>query len=67
MRREDLRDSFPSYGPDWDAAIEYGIDVSLLIHNLELTPGERIAQLQWVSETHEVLSPGRNRDHATDS
>ncbi|HLT31860.1 MAG TPA: hypothetical protein VK013_17615 [Myxococcaceae bacterium] len=31
-----------SFGPDWDAAIKAGIDVHLLLENLELTPTERI-------------------------
>ncbi|MDQ3266613.1 MAG: hypothetical protein M3Y59_23685 [Myxococcota bacterium] len=47
----------PSYGPDWDAAIAYGIDVSLLEHNLSLTPTERLEQLQQMSELYELLRP----------
>lgn len=34
----------PSYGPDWDAAIEYGIDVSLLEANLARSMGERFEE-----------------------
>jgi len=41
-----LRAAFPSYGPDWEAAIDYGIDVSLLLYKLELTPTERLRQLE---------------------
>lgn len=37
--------SLPSYGPDWDAAIEFGIDVSLIEENLALTPQQRLEQL----------------------
>ncbi|MFZ5469813.1 MAG: hypothetical protein ACOZIN_10295 [Myxococcota bacterium] len=47
----------PSYGPDWDAAIEYGIDVSLLEHNLTLTPTQRLEQLQQMTELYELLRP----------
>ncbi len=36
----------PVRGPGWDAAIEAGVDVSLLLRNLRLTPAQRIAQLQ---------------------
>ena len=49
MFASELRAAFPSYGPDWDAAIDYGIDVSLLLENLMLTPTERLQQLQsWI-------------------
>jgi hypothetical protein len=37
--------TLPSYGPAWDAAIEFGIDVTLLEHNLALSPSERLLQL----------------------
>jgi len=41
-----LREVFPSSGPAWEAAIDYGIDVSLLLGKLEVTPAERLQQLQ---------------------
>ena len=31
-------------GPCWEAAIEFGIDVTLLLRNLELSPAQRLAQ-----------------------
>lgn len=34
----------PSYGPDWDAAIEYGVDISLIEHALSLTYEERFRE-----------------------
>ena len=34
----------PSYGPAWDAAIEFGIDVTLIEDNLARTMAERFAQ-----------------------
>ncbi|HYV47396.1 MAG TPA: hypothetical protein VFA20_21200, partial [Myxococcaceae bacterium] len=40
-----LRSVFPSYGPAWEAAIDYGIDVSLLLGNLDLTPTDRVRRL----------------------
>lgn len=49
------RDRLPSYGPDWDAAIAYGIDVSLALENLERTPAQRLARLQQLVEFHELL------------
>ncbi|MFL5321461.1 MAG: hypothetical protein ACJ790_17500 [Myxococcaceae bacterium] len=49
------RTAFPSYGPDWDAAIEYGIDVSLLLENLARTPTERLERLQQMVDFHEAL------------
>lgn len=42
----ELSAAFPSYGPDWDRAVAMGIDVSLLLENLSLTPGQRLAQLE---------------------
>ena len=47
----------PSYGPAWDAAIEYGIDVTLLERNLSLTPTERLLQLDDMLATFESLRP----------
>jgi hypothetical protein len=55
--RELLRQACPSYGPDWDAAIEAGVDVALLEENLRLTPTERIEQLQRMTELYEALRP----------
>ncbi len=34
----------PSYGPDWDAAIEFGIDISVIEHSLSLTFDERFRE-----------------------
>lgn len=45
----------PSRGPCWDAAIEFGIDVTLLLENLELTPTQRLARLQQANDFHELL------------
>jgi hypothetical protein len=49
----------PSYGPGWDAAVEYGIDVTLLEHNLRLSPTERLLQLQDMLNTYFALRPAR--------
>jgi hypothetical protein len=43
---EDAGRSLPSYGPAWDAAIEAGIDVTMIEHNLRLRPAERLAQME---------------------
>lgn len=55
--REQLKEAYPSHGPDWDAAIEAGVDVSLLEENLQLTPTERLEQLQRMTELYEALRP----------
>ena len=34
----------PSYGPDLDAAIEFGIDISVIEHSLSLTFEQRFRQ-----------------------
>lgn len=66
--RELLRQSFASYGPEWIAAIEAGVDVSLLAENLRLTPTERLEQLQRMTELYEALRPkGPSDDDAADS
>ena len=62
--RELLIRAFPSYGPGWDAAIQFGIDVSLLEHNLSLTPTERLLQLDQMSKTFEALTPSNRANHA---
>lgn len=56
------RENFPSYGPNWDAAIEYGVDVSLLAENLSLTPAERLRRLQQLVEFHELLRNARSSE-----
>jgi hypothetical protein len=65
--RDLLRQAFPSYGPDWDAAIEAGVDVSLLEENLRLSPTERLEQLQRMTELYELLRPKGTRDDAEDT
>ena len=65
--RELLRQAFPSYGPDWDAAIDAGVDVSLLVENLRLTVTERLEQLQRMTELYESLRPKQADDDAADS
>lgn len=52
------RPALRSFGPDWDAAIAYGIDVSLLERNLALTVEERILQLDAMTQLRELLRPG---------
>jgi hypothetical protein len=36
--------SLPSHGPEWDAAIELGVDVMMILRNLELSPSARLEQ-----------------------
>ena len=56
---DELRAAFPSSGPGWDAAVDLGIDVSLLLENLKLTrwarPTERLAQLEALLNETEAL------------
>lgn len=52
---DELKAAFPSYGPGWDAAVDLGIDVSLLLENLKLTPTERLAQLEALLNETEAL------------
>ena len=66
--RELLRQAFESYGPEWASAIEAGVDVSLLVENLRLSPTERLEQLQRMTELYEELRPKSAADNdASDS
>lgn len=56
------RTELPDHGPDWRAAIDYGIDVSLLLENLSLTPDERLRRLQQMVAFHEALRAARPTD-----
>ncbi len=42
----ELRAAFPSYGPAWEAAIDYGIDVSMLSDFLSLSPEGRARRVR---------------------
>ncbi len=55
------RTAFPDYGPDWQAAIDFGIDVSLIEENLKLTVDERFAQLLAMTRFAEALDEARAR------
>ncbi|MEW5741301.1 MAG: hypothetical protein AB1938_20430 [Myxococcota bacterium] len=57
----------PGYGPDWDAAVAWGIDVSLLERNLALTVEQRLLQLHEMSRLYELLRPHRADEHAEHS
>ena len=52
---DESRSRRPSYGPEWDAAVEFGIDVSLIESNAELTPAERIQELVTMNRLHEGI------------
>lgn len=46
----------PSYGPAWDAAIEFGVDVSLIEANLALSFEERLIQLESMQRLYQALN-----------
>jgi hypothetical protein len=46
-----------SYGSAWDAAIDFGIDVSLIELNLELTFEERLMNLEQMLALQDELRP----------
>ncbi len=65
---EELTAAFPSYGPDWDRAVQLGIDVSLLLENLALTPEQRLDRLErLVRETDELRAAVQVADPAPES
>jgi hypothetical protein len=47
-----------SYGPDWDAAIEFGIDTSLIEQSLEMTFEERLKAMERVLRLLPASPPG---------
>ncbi len=53
------RSALPSYGPGWDEAIRFGVDVTLLLENLALTPTERLRRLEQVADFHAMLREAR--------
>lgn len=55
--RTALLEAYGHWGPEWVNAIEYGVDVSLLEHNLKLTVEERLLQLQEMSNLYSMLRP----------
>lgn len=57
-----FRAHWPSYGPDWDAAIELGIDVAALERNLALTPEQRLLNHQRARQALQLLRAGMKRD-----
>jgi hypothetical protein len=61
-RRAWLR-SQPSYGPAWDAAIEYGIDVTLIERNLALSMAERFQESLRMTKFALMLDEARERLH----
>ena len=56
-----------NYGPDRDAAIDAGIDMSLLEEHLRLTPTQWLEQLQHMTELYEALRPKGATDDAANS
>lgn len=58
-----MKAAFPSYGPDWDRAVEMGIDVSLLLENLSLTPTQRLQRLQELVDATAELRAAVSRKH----
>lgn len=65
----DIARSLPSSGPAWDAAIEFGIDVTLLEHNLGLTPCERMQQaaqhLRFIEAVQQRTVPSSEHGSST--
>lgn len=51
-----------SRGPAWDAAVAFGVDMNLLLANLERTPTERLQVLQRTASLHALLRKARRVD-----
>ncbi|HEY8378639.1 MAG TPA: hypothetical protein VIK91_19230 [Nannocystis sp.] len=57
-----FREHWPSYGPDWDRAIDLGIDIAQLERNLSLTPEQRLLNHQSMRRALRSLRAGLVRD-----
>ncbi len=55
MREAELEKAYGQGSAEISAAIAAGVDVSILVENLELTPTERLEQLQHVVQFFEEL------------
>lgn len=62
--RDELKAAFPSLGPGWDAAIEAGIDVSLLLENLDVSPTARLQLLDSLLSESQALRIAVHREAA---
>jgi hypothetical protein len=51
-------------GPAWQRAIDYGIDVSLLVENLRMTPDERLKQLVAMQRLFDLVTAEREAREA---
>jgi hypothetical protein len=56
-RTLDVARALPSHGLGWDAAVEYGIDVTLIERNLALSTEDRLRQLDDMLRTYFALRP----------
>lgn len=65
--RQLQRAATPSYGPNWDAAIEAGVDVALLDANAQMTPEQRLEQLQRTLDMLYELRKGMDEARASDN
>lgn len=61
MRETELEKAYGQGAPEVSAAIAAGVDVSMLVENLRLTPTERLEQLQRVVEFFEELQQAGRR------
>jgi hypothetical protein len=55
----------PDAGPDWRAAMEAGIDMSLIEENLRLSQEERLEMHQRALNTVLMVDEARERSEAT--
>jgi hypothetical protein len=62
----DAARSMTSYGPEWDAAIELGVDVAMILHTLGLSPQQRLEQAarhqRFIDEVQQRTVPPELRE-----
>jgi hypothetical protein len=61
MDAKTIRELLPSRGPAWEAAIDMGIDVTLLDANLQMTVEERLLALVELNEVADELQAAGRR------
>ena len=65
-KRDLLRGAFASRGVDWDRAIDFGVDVSVLLDRLNMSPEERLLELDRTAQFVAELQGGLLRGDATE-
>ena len=65
-KQELLRRAYGDCGPEWERAIAYGIDVSVLPERLRMTPEERLLELDQTAAFVSEIRAGLHHGHTAE-